>query len=269
MGGTGDNLWASLTSRLWSLTAERGASIKISMRTIGDLLPDLEGLAQESLSRLETDSTASFTDRDRNVWTCPWLRWRHDVLISSVQGIILMQDWWNECEASKSIESQVNYLNTEDFKYWGPDRDRTTYRLYNSKWKDSIWGRSPKWLVTNAVWGLRSGANSSGSLAANVHKAAFPVWANLLATIATRTSLNVVFAHSCFAPASAVRTELGEFLRSFQHWAITGRYANTKAKSLRFHGVSGKALFWQHPSKWRVSSEYSDGPPEHAPKLAA
>ncbi len=188
-------------------------------------------------------------------YKCPWLNWRKgqsDSKLEQIQGILIMQDWWND-ESSISLGEAVKYLGEpKDFKY---EDDRTNYNLYDREvWRKAIW-EDKNWLVTNAVWGLRKGNKTSGQLPTEVHEVAFTIWSKLVIALATSDDFKVMFAGTWAASGAEQKIwnglELKQFLKS---WKISGQ---------AFEDIQGKAYFCYHPSQWnrKKFSNYADGLP--------
>ncbi len=190
---------------------------------------------------------------------CPWMRWREN-LPEQPTGILLLQDWGTQEE---KIDDAVSYLRDEQFSW---KKDRTLYRLFNNAaWRDAIWGDDKKWLVTNAVWGLRGPSNGQppemcGYLGARIHKSAFPIWANIIAHFGSKCELKVVFAGSWAISDKSQRRvhDLKAFLEYWKEWATSGRFAVKSEEVPSLEGIMGQAHEYLHPSVWRAGS---CGPP--------
>src|SRR5581483_7161167 len=118
------------------------------------------------------------------LFTCPWLRWRLGFNQNvEIEGMLIMQDWGNESEL---LCGAIEFI--KDARTKTPN-DPTLGNLLNAhQWRDAIWDKK-SWLVTNAVWGTRTGNNSAkadktGWLGFPIHQAAFPIWSSLITAFA-------------------------------------------------------------------------------------
>jgi hypothetical protein len=228
---------------------------------VKDLLVDLEKKA----SGLLVGKMNPFkSNKPGGVIACPWLNWRKDypdATPGKIQGIFIMQDWWN---CSKGLQEDVDYIGKQDFSY---TEDRTIRNLYKAKaWKEAIWN-DKTWLVTNAVWGLRMQKNGknqqSGYLGDPIHKAAFPIWSQIIKGFAKRDDFKIVFAGgwAVFENAKLNDEELKKYLENWKKWAGIGTGKNVEVPELDFNDVKGNAYFCCHPSVWNFRFNCLDGPP--------
>jgi hypothetical protein len=228
-----------------------------------DLLVDLENEALRLLDGKMNPFVKS--NKPGGVIACPWLNWRKDypdATPGKIQGIFIMQDWYcssNSTDSLKksqeeSLEYNVNYIR-EACKV----NDATIHNLYNlKKWKPLIWDNKKTWLVTNAVWGLRTCDNPTGPLPVNLHKTAFQVWSQLVAKFAIMDDFKVMFAGAWSADPEERKCgqPLGSFLESWRKWAGKGIGKNVEVSKLCFKDVKGKAFFCSHPATWTRKSKY-------------
>lgn len=238
-----------------------------------DMKTRITCMTPKGLSKLETltdslygnfpaiNRTQPFIQAGINVYACPWLRWLESVARSNgddfggkVEGILIMQDWFNQFSAEDhNIQAEVNYLDVNFRKSsfeW--NIDRTNYNLCNSPWGSAI--LSGKWLVTNAVWGVRSSANQSGPLSVVIHKTAFLVWWQLLEMLG-KTGLKVVIAGSWGLRQSIELNspmELQDFIDRYKTWASRGR---GKIQLPSINNLTGMVYFDKHPCIWHHLSQ--------------
>lgn len=231
-------------------------------------LAKLEDVAQQALKGV----MAGFEVGEKGeIICCPWLKWyqkKHgeDFLGEKWDGVLIMQDWGNE---SQALQSAINDIQS------GKNDDRTLKNLRESKWQSAIWGDNPKWIITNAVWGLRNNPNQAGKsdqagkckcgyLGDLIHARAFPVWANVLAQANEKNpKLKVVFAGSWawFDDESKNDSILKRFLTNWEEWSVK-KNASLKKSDLEFiKGIneSATAHFCSHPSVWKKQNCW-DGP---------
>ena len=204
------------------------------------------------------------------VIACPWLNWRKDYLDATpgkVQGIFIMQDWWN---CSKGLEDDVDYIEKHDFPYNGEWKDRTNHNLFKADaWKKAIWC-DKTWLATNAVWGIRMQENGknqppASDLGAIIHKAAFPIWSQIIKRFAKCHDFKVVFAGAWSASPNERKVWEGKalsgFLEIWKVWAGNGIGGSSEVSGLDFQGVKGSAYFYLHPAKWNSGFKNFQRPP--------
>jgi hypothetical protein len=231
------------------------------MKDFNSLLSDLENEATKTWLK---DKMSPFPG---GVITCPWLNWwkcQPDASADKIRGIFIMQDWWN---CSKGLQEDVDYIGKQDFSY---KEDRTIHNLYKAKaWKEAIWN-DKTWLVTNAVWGLRMQINGKNQppvrdLSAIIHKAAFPIWSQIIKHFAKRHDFKVMFAGAWSASRNERKVwegkALSDFLESWKVWAGKGIGKNDEVSKLDFTDVNGNAYFCCHPSVWNIRFNCLDGPP--------
>jgi hypothetical protein len=229
------------------------------VKDFDSLLSDLE---KEATGKWLKDKMSPFPD---GVITCPWLNWRRpDATRENIQGIFIMQDWWN---CSDGLKADVDYIGKHDFHYNGKRKDRTNHNLFKADaWKKAIWD-DKSWLVTNAVWGLRMGEISSRNLGAKIHKAAFPIWSQIIKHFAVRDNFKVVFAGVWSASLNERKVwegkALSDFLESWKVWAGKGIGKNAEVCKLDFKDVNGNAYFCCHPSVSNFKFNCLKGPPQN------
>jgi hypothetical protein len=222
---------------------------------------------EKRASELLGEKMERFAKLDKSkIIACPWLNWRRpDATRENIQGIFIMQDWWN---CSDGLKADVDYIGKHDFPYNGKRKDRTNHNLFKADaWKKAIWC-DKTWLVTNAVWGIRkskSGKNQqSGYLGDPIHKAAFPIWAELVRYFAfQKTDFKVVFAGgwAVFENAESNDEDLKKYLENWKEWAGKGTGENVEVPELNFNDVKGNVYFSCHPSVWNFRFNCLDGPP--------
>jgi hypothetical protein len=201
-------------------------------------------------------------DRD---FECPWLRWRiNDFAKRGIEdfnpkGILLMQDWGSMeqglQEAVEELEVAVRHGS----------EDTTLRNLFNSEWHNAI--TSGEWIASNAIWGLRADvdkgpASKCGYLGAELHKAAFSVWSNLVAKIAEvaaspKFTLVVAGDWATFDdfPGEHGHESLETYLRRWISWAEKGPFGRSiPGLENRVQDLRGLAVHVSHPATWKNQS---------------
>jgi len=184
---------------------------------------------------------------------CPWIEYwcRLHEKTTNLDGILLMQDWWECCPKAPRLEDNVDYIaqcidNPENAR-----NDRTTKNLMRTGFREHI--KSGRWLVTNAVWGLRpSGSGTCGRLRAALHRISFRVWSSVVVHFAKQPSFKLFVAGSWAKVNETAhgRERIGDYLKAWSDWA------NHPVQDLR--RVQGCCYFWPHPSKWAASFDPLD-----------
>jgi len=202
-----------------------------------------------------------------DLFACPWLNWwkQQNGKIDNIQGILIMQDWYCTSDESESLETNVCYISEKRFL---KQNDRTIFTLHNSgPWRNAIWDEK-NWLVTNAVWGLRIGKNPAGCLSARIHKAAFPIWSQIIKHFANDDGFKVVFAGGWVFEKDKLKDAcLKTYLNILMAWAgrrLDARETDLKTRisELNFESVKGKVYFCGHPSAWNANRNFLPGPPQ-------
>lgn len=231
----------------------------------------LKYLEEEVAPNLLDEKMEPFPRQGKDsIFACPWLNWRRsDASTDKIRGIFIMQDWWCSSSNPEPLEKNVAYISEKLFlKVNNPTlkvNDPTIGKLYNfDAWKKAIWD-DKSWLVTNAVWGLRMGEISSGDLGAKIHKAAFPIWSQIIKHFADRDDFKVVFAGAWSASRNERKVwegkALSDFLESWKVWAGKGIGKNDEVSKLDFTDVNGNAYFCCHPSVRKIKFNCLEGPP--------
>ena len=210
---------------------------------------------------------------------CPWLEtWcqLHGPEKLPTEGILLMQDWGlaePDGTARDAFEAAVELLltclaqgaNSSAARLLGTDRTlRNLLPNPLDGWSNAF--AQGRWLITNAVWGLRPpGSQKSGYLGRTIHAAALPVWqqlvvlaawSNLCATATGRFTLIVAGEWGRFGPSATNPDNLPDYTDAWQRYAgiVAGRPVVPDAR----------VLYTTHPSRWlppRVHREMLAGPP--------
>jgi len=159
-----DHLASPVDQTFWdSIFYKMLLDLKYYEQKAGELLPNV-GMTPF----LITPSATCFS--------CPLLNWTLPIKTGTrVQGIVILQDWWN---APETLESAVHYVT----KVTNGLYDATLTPLFGSRlWFDAFMDREEGWLATNAVWGLRPSSMSEvGYLGDNRHQAGFVIWAGIV-----------------------------------------------------------------------------------------
>lgn len=209
---------------------------------IGDLIQNLRAQAGDAFRTFGTNLT-SFNDG----YGCPWLEFWESIRAEPpmVNGVLILQDWGVASgNGTDSIEDAAEEIASDS----GSGDDMTLANLRNSKWWDHI--ESGAWIVTNAVWALRTEGDKCGSLPAEIHKKAYGIWGRLLLALAQiNPKLQVVFCGSwCgwktdFPGRNSV--ELREVIEKWNKWVKDTDLVPDSFKE-------GMAYYYPHPSTWSV-----------------
>ncbi len=209
---------------------------------------------------------------------CPWLHFglsdpKHEEV--ELEGLLLMQDWGTHNEKRpENLTLATNYI-VDSFKIIR-EEDPTMRNLLDSKrgWHTAI--KSRRWLVSNAVWGLRPPKNGEpapmcGYLGAKTHKQSFATWGKLVVRLSAEIEhfkLIVAGEWATFKdfPGDTNTENLGRYLLRWHKWVTTGRepvadlpeeLSEKKLKDCR-----GSVVYVRHPSTWGSQPACENGPPK-------
>ena len=140
-------------------------------------------------------------------------------------------------------------------------KDTTLDNLAMTNWASPI--RTGRWLVTNAVWALRTGKSKCGYLGDPIHRASYGVWSQIVEFCAKQnTKLNLVvggdWARFSDQPVG-FKMALNEYMTRWEKWA-NGRLGSVN----RWDLLQGDAYHCHHPSTWRWTASThnpQNGPP--------
>jgi hypothetical protein len=201
---------------------------------------------------------------------CPWLHRaiEQKTNIAEVRGLLLMQDWGSLPE---SLQSAVDYISN-GLKH--PEKlgnDRTLKNLFASKgWREAI--QEGKWLVSNAVWGLRPQKNGKdsemcGFLGAPIHKQSFLIWGQLVVDLSLeKENFQLVVAGEWATfknfPGESNSEPLSTYLARWVSWASkwTGKVVVPLKLQRACQAAKGEVFYVRHPSTWHIKSQFENGP---------
>lgn len=244
-------------------------------RKVVDLEPHQNSLVSKTGEKL----IQPFAGNDNGRLECPWLHWRIEQSQNdkdselNPEGIFLMQDWGN---AEQELHEAIKDIRAA-FRTQSPDSTDTTLRnLRASGWGKAI--QSPKWVVSNAIWGLRSKredkeASKCGYLGAELHKRAFLTWGRFVVELcrAVRVPFTLVVAGEWASfsdfPGKNGEEELPKYLRRWRTWVTTGNFkvgTEELPKELSEESLkqcTGRAIYVSHPATWRCNGQdWTKGP---------
>jgi len=158
------------------------------------------------IERKELDSLRSLTHRKQRLVgfdyrskgdfvACPWLTfWLAETpaRLEIVEGVLLMQDWWEYQQKRPTLGDNVDYLK-EALSHRPDAGDRTLNNLLTDHWRAAI--GEGRWVVSNAVWALRPHSQgATGELSAEVHQRAFGFWSKVVHHFACQPHFKLVVA---------------------------------------------------------------------------
>lgn len=181
------------------------------------------------------------------------------------RGLLLLQDWGlaNDKETLEGATGLVADLLTGKVN---PDADPTQQRLFSSQ---RAWGKaiqSQDWWVSNAVWALRTKGKKSGYLCDKIHKAAFPIWLEVVAALAKGKDdfkLVVAGAWARFDDRDEQIADLPTYLREWVSWTYGKRnLGRPDVDELLSVATTCKGKVWyaDHPCIWS-GRDLQAGPP--------
>jgi hypothetical protein len=216
------------------------------------------GINEADLTKL-CDEEKHFGFGKINLIACPWIslwceKQKHK---DEVEGIFMMQDWWKKENDDVTLESQVKYLNE---CLDGDTGDQTLKNFLNNKhqWKKLV--DSGTWLVTNAVWALRScDAKATGYLCDSIHRKAFPFWVKVVLHFAKHDNFKLVIAGEwgIFNKKKTPR-KINDYLIEWVEWS---EQKSNKALVEKIGKAQGIVQFCPHPFTWNfISFDLIRGP---------
>lgn len=203
---------------------------------------------------------AHFPTANKAKYSCPWLHYWLGLNqpAAKLEGIFMMQDW-GFLMSNTTLDEEIREIKSA---FSGQHiEDSTLDNLAMTGWASPI--RSGRWLVTNAVWALRTGENKCGYLGNEIHMASYRVWSQIIDFFAQQNSkLNLVVAGD-WARFSEQRVgfkiELQKYMARWEGWAIGG-----SSSVNRWDSLQGFAYHCHHPSTWRWTASThnpQNGPP--------
>jgi len=218
------------------------------------------------IERKELDGLRSLTHRKQHLLgfdyqstgdfvACPWLTfWLTETPARPeiVEGVLLMQDWWEYQQYRPALGDNVNYL--KEAMSQRPDAsDRTLNNLLTDHWRAAI--GEGRWVVSNAVWALRpQGQGVTGELSAEVHQRAFGFWSKVVHHFACKPRFKLVVAGrwGSWEALGERETALAAYLGKWAEWAQC-------PDSLGRKNTKGITLCRPHPAaRGRSRGEFDD-----------
>jgi hypothetical protein len=174
---------------------------------------------------------------------CPWLRWWiNQNFCAPPKTILIMQDWGvatcvenNMNAAVQTVEDALN-----GFSYG----DRTMKKLFSvPEVRRAV--RNGRLLITNAVWGVRKSGGKCSRLKDSAHRAAYPIWRQLVDTCAQPNFL-LITCGGWSKCSNLPDNTLNAYLQRWSAWA---------GPSLTKSFTPGRYLYLPHPSstiRWKI-----------------
>ncbi len=213
------------------------------------------------------------------VYTCHWLEFwmectERGKLGQRPDGILMLQDWGTKDTEGELLETAKQFITarTEKSPDTKAEHDLTVDNLFAcGKWADAI--TTGRWLVMNAIWGLRTSGERCGYLGAPIHATAFLLWSQLVKHFsnASNPPLKLIAAGSwaVFDNAAMNSVNLTTYLDNWLAWALKILKKSPLAShplliDANFTSIKGTVYYAPHPAIWKIKQEWidlKDGPP--------
>jgi len=194
------------------------------------------------------------TSYDDKLWGCPWMRYWNRLHPNEKpkHGIFVMQDWGSQTETLKDATLCVEkWFQHPTFL----GADKTIHNLLrNGEWISAF--IKGDWLITNAVWGLRTDNNKCGYLGDRIHREAYKtIWRPLvLDAVKDNNPIQLVVAGEWARfKDDQSNMDLSNYLAK---WDTFAKIPPTISPVT----IPGKVIFCAHPCTWHWRN-FSGGPP--------